>query len=121
MFSGFNKFSTVPSGKAAKASLVGANTIKGPAFTKAFSRDAACTAATKVVWSGEPMAMLNTVGVLSSSVINACPVFLFAVVSASVTSEFVEASLVSFLHAANANKQNTHIKICLSVFIYLGF
>ena len=36
-------------GKASKASFVGANTIRGPALTKAFSRPAACTAATRVV------------------------------------------------------------------------
>ena len=81
MFSGFKRLSTVPSGKAAKASLVGAKTIKGPAFTNAFSNCAACTAATKVEWSLDPIAICNTLGVDSSSVIKACPCLLSVCVS----------------------------------------
>ncbi|AFL86077.1 hypothetical protein Belba_3580 [Belliella baltica DSM 15883] len=59
--------STVPSGKAAKAALVGAKTVKGPSPLKVSNRPAAETAATKVVWSGEPSAMSTTVFGASST------------------------------------------------------
>jgi hypothetical protein len=41
----------------AKAALVGANTVKGPALLSVPTRSAATTAATKVLWSAEPMAI----------------------------------------------------------------
>jgi hypothetical protein len=53
LFSGFNKVSTVPSGKFSKASLVGANTVNGPLPYRVSTRPAAFIAATKVVWSLE--------------------------------------------------------------------
>src|SRR5208282_5926217 len=53
LFSGFNKVSTVPAGSLAKASLVGANTVKGPGPDSVSTRPAALTAATRVVWSFE--------------------------------------------------------------------
>src|SRR5690606_8763764 len=53
LFSGFSSVSTVPAGRAAKASLVGARTVKGPAPDRVSTRPAALTAATSVVWSAE--------------------------------------------------------------------
>src|SRR5208283_2238375 len=45
--------STVPAGNLAKASLVGANTVNGPALSRVSTSPAAFTAATSVVWSCE--------------------------------------------------------------------
>ena len=53
MFSGLSSVSTVPAGSFAKASLVGANTVNGPADSSVGTRPAAFTAATSVVWSFE--------------------------------------------------------------------
>src|ERR1700760_3619402 len=53
LFSGFTRLSTVPAGNLLNASLVGANTVKGPADSKVSTNPAAFTAATKVVWSLE--------------------------------------------------------------------
>ena len=53
LFSGFSSVSTVPAGRASKAALVGANTVKGPSPCRVSTRPAACTAATSVVWSFE--------------------------------------------------------------------
>jgi hypothetical protein len=47
----------VPAGSLAKAALVGANTVKGPALLSVPTRSAATTAATKVLWSADPMAI----------------------------------------------------------------
>ena len=47
----------MPAGKAAKAALVGANTVNGPALFKVSTRPAALTAATRVVWSLELTAL----------------------------------------------------------------
>jgi len=44
-----NKASTVPSGSLAKASSVGAKTVKGPSPLRASTKPAACKAAAKVV------------------------------------------------------------------------
>ena len=98
LFSGFNRSSTVPSGKASKASLVGAKTMSGPAFTNTFSNSAACTAATKVVWSDEPIAIFSTLGVDPSSSIKAWPCFAFIPVSVVLEDSVVEA-LSPFLQA----------------------
>ena len=43
----------MPAGSLAKASLVGAKTVKGPALLSVSTRPAALTAATRVVWMGE--------------------------------------------------------------------
>ncbi len=43
----------MPAGNLAKASLVGANTVKGPLPESVSTRSAALTAATSVVWSFE--------------------------------------------------------------------
>ena len=53
LFSGFTSVSTVPAGSLAKASLVGAKTVKGPGELSVSTRPAALTAATRVVWIGE--------------------------------------------------------------------
>src|SRR6185312_12735052 len=53
LFSGLSRVSTVPLGSAAKASLVGANTVNGPLPSSVSTRPAALTAATRVVWSLE--------------------------------------------------------------------
>jgi hypothetical protein len=53
LFSGLSSVSTVPDGNLAKASLVGANTVKGPLPDSVSTRSAAFTAATSVVWSFE--------------------------------------------------------------------
>ena len=49
LFSGFNRVSTVPAGNAAKAALVGAKTVKGPAPCSVSTSPPALTAATRVV------------------------------------------------------------------------
>src|SRR6185369_8023357 len=51
--SGLSSDSTVPFGSLAKAALVGANTVNGPAPCSVSTRPAAFTAATSVVWSLE--------------------------------------------------------------------
>jgi len=56
LFSGFNKLSTFPAGSFAKASLVGANTVKGPYLFKVVTRSAAFIAATSEVCAWEPAA-----------------------------------------------------------------
>lgn len=48
LFSGFNKSSTVPLGSLAKASSVGANTVKGPGPFNVSTKPAAPRAAAKV-------------------------------------------------------------------------
>src|SRR5271165_4454517 len=53
LFSGLTRLSTVPAGNLPKASLVGANTVNGPAPCSVSTRPAAFTAATSVVWSFE--------------------------------------------------------------------
>ena len=53
LFCGSSSESTVPAGRAAKALLFGANTVKGPAPLRVSTRPAALTAATSVVWSAE--------------------------------------------------------------------
>src|SRR3712207_1890065 len=45
--------SAVPAGSLAKAALVGANTVYGPAPERVLSRPAALTALTRMVWSAE--------------------------------------------------------------------
>src|SRR5277367_6448112 len=45
--------STVPAGSFAKASSVGAKTVKGPGLLRVSTRPAALTAATRVLWIGE--------------------------------------------------------------------
>src|SRR5208337_3146293 len=53
LLAGCSRVSTVPAGRRAKASLVGAKTVKGPAPSSVSTRPAAFTAATRVVWSLE--------------------------------------------------------------------
>jgi len=48
LFSGFKRSSNVPAGSAPKASLVGANTVKGPGELRVSTRSPATTAATRV-------------------------------------------------------------------------
>ena len=57
LFSGNNKVAIVPSGNAANASSVGANTVNGPSPFKVSTRPAACTAATNVVKDPAPTAV----------------------------------------------------------------
>jgi hypothetical protein len=57
LFSGLSSVSTVPAGSAAKAALVGANTVNGPGLFSVSTRPAAFTAATSVVWSLELTAL----------------------------------------------------------------
>jgi len=64
LFSGFTKDSTVPLGNLANASLVGANTVNGPALLRVYTNPAAFTAATKVVWSAEFTA-LSTISLVA--------------------------------------------------------
>src|ERR1700728_1788146 len=53
LFSGLTRVSTVPAGSLAKASSVGAKTVKGPGLLRVSTRPAALTAATRVLWIGE--------------------------------------------------------------------
>lgn len=53
LFSGLTRLATVPAGSFAKASFVGANTVKGPLLESVSTSPAALTAATSVVWSFE--------------------------------------------------------------------
>ena len=53
LFSGLSRVSTVPAGKALKASFVGANTVNGPLPSRVSTNPAAFTAATSVVWSSD--------------------------------------------------------------------
>merc|ERR1719463_829836 len=48
LFSGFRRESTVPAGRAPNASLVGANTVKGPGDDNVSAKSAATTAVTRV-------------------------------------------------------------------------
>ena len=61
MFSGFTRVSTVPAGSLAKASSVGAKTVKGPGPSRVSTRPAALTAATRVLWMGELTAFATMV------------------------------------------------------------
>ena len=51
----------MPSGSAAKAALVGANTVKGPSPFSVSTSPAAFTAATSVVWSAELIGVVHDV------------------------------------------------------------
>src|SRR5258708_32582496 len=57
LFSGLSRVSTVPAGNCANASLVGAKTVNGPLLLSVSTRPAALTAATRVVWSVEFIAL----------------------------------------------------------------
>src|SRR4030088_1821941 len=57
LFSGLSNVSTVPAGNCANASLVGAKTVNGPLLWSVSTRPAALTAATRVVWSAEFIAL----------------------------------------------------------------
>src|SRR5258708_8553137 len=57
LFAGFSSVSTVPAGSFSKASLVGANTVNGPFDFSVATNPAALTAATRVVWSCEFIAL----------------------------------------------------------------
>merc|ERR1712039_968926 len=62
LFSGFNKLSKVPSGRAPKASLVGANTVNGPGELRVSTRSPATTAATRVERSSTDCASSTMLG-----------------------------------------------------------
>src|SRR6478735_2628384 len=68
LFSGLSRVSTVPAGNAAKAALVGANTVNGPGLLSVSTRPAALTAATSVVWSLELTALstMSLVGYIAA-------------------------------------------------------
>ena len=53
LFSGLTSVSTVPGGSLAKASSVGAKTVKGPGLLSVSTRPPALTAATRVLLIGE--------------------------------------------------------------------
>src|ERR1700729_766562 len=53
LFCGMTRVSTVPAGSFAKASSVGAKTVKGPGLLSVSTRPPALTAATRVLWIGE--------------------------------------------------------------------
>src|SRR6267154_3868327 len=61
LFSGLSNISTVPAGKCANASLVGAKTVNGPLPLSVSTSPAALTAATRVVWSAEFTALATIV------------------------------------------------------------
>src|ERR1700683_3922492 len=64
LFSGFNRSSTVPAGNLAKASSVGAKTVKGPLPFRVSTRPAGWSAAARVL--KEPAAMaVSTMSFLS--------------------------------------------------------
>ena len=58
----------MPRGRAAKAALVGANTVNGPGLFSVSTRPAAFTAATSVVWSAEFTALstMSLVGYIAA-------------------------------------------------------
>ena len=55
------QMTAVPAGSLAKAALVGAKIVNGPGPLNVSASPAANTAATSVVWSGEPTAISTTV------------------------------------------------------------
>lgn len=65
-----SRVSTVPSGKAAKASSVGAKTVNGPSPDSVPTRSAAVTAATKV--SKQPSATASATMVPGASACSSC-------------------------------------------------
>merc|ERR1719469_189320 len=67
LFSGFRRVSRVPSGKAAKPSLVGAKTVNGPAEVNVSTKSPATTAATRVERSGTDWANSTMLGKASTS------------------------------------------------------
>src|SRR5512133_2555388 len=80
--------SIVPSGSAAKAASVGANTVNGPSPCKVSTNPAATTAASKVLWSGLSTIISTTVagnedGINTASI--TCTTPLSASISATVT------------------------------------
>merc|ERR550532_3129871 len=62
LFSGFKRSSNVPAGSAPKASLVGANTVKGPGELRVSTRSPATTAATSVERSSTDWASSTMLG-----------------------------------------------------------
>src|SRR5437016_5751539 len=61
LFSGLSRVSTVPAGNCANASLVGAKTVNGPLLLSVSTKPAALTAAIRVVWSAEFIALKTIV------------------------------------------------------------
>ena len=61
IFSAFNNVSTVPAGNLAKAALVGAKTVNGPALLRVSTKPIAVTAATKTASSSEAEAFSTIV------------------------------------------------------------
>merc|ERR1719326_2579398 len=62
LFSGFNRESNVPAGRAPNASLVGANTVKGPGDDNVSAKSAATTAVTRVERSSTDCANSTMLG-----------------------------------------------------------
>ena len=73
MFSGFNKFSTVPAGSFSKALFSGAKMVSGPALTTASSTPAASMAATSVLKSSKDLATCKAFAAETSSTTADCP------------------------------------------------
>ena len=100
----------MPAGNLANASLVGANTVKGPAPFNVSTRPAAFTAATKVVWSAEPAA-LSTISfeatILAPPTITPCSSagFIGSVVVVVVVS-ILDSSVLVSLQATNVTVVN---------------
>ncbi len=88
----------MPAGSAANASLVGANTVNGPALLSVSTRPAALTAATSVVWSLE-LTALSTMSLLAN--IAAPPTMTCAeavrVTAARAEARVMAASFVNFM------------------------
>mmetsp|Transcript_11879 Transcript_11879/g.26004 ORF Transcript_11879/g.26004 Transcript_11879/m.26004 type:complete len:250 (+) Transcript_11879:191-940(+) len=90
LFSGRSKVSKVPAGRAAKASLVGANTVKGPLPSpeSTSTKSAAVTASTRVLNTSSPAA-ISTMLELTEAGVNTlsipCTTPLSANTSASMT------------------------------------
>jgi len=96
----------VPAGNLAKASLVGAKTVKGPSPLRASARSAARTAATKVEKSGLPAAM-STMVLEGSSVGTA--VGLGAMVGAAGVAAGAQAASTSARTIIRLGKRNAFI------------
>ena len=95
LFSGLRSVSTVPAGRAAKASSVGAKTVNGPSPFKTSTRPAAYTAATNVPKLPAPIAV--------STISFECP-------PASVVVAIDDAAAV--IDAAAAIEINVRLNIC---------
>jgi hypothetical protein len=80
LFSGLSRSSTVPAGSAAKASSVGAKTVKGPSPFSVSTSPAASTAATSVPKLPAPTAV-STISIVSACALSAKPEAMATVLS----------------------------------------